>query len=445
MTALKTSADGQIRWTNWARNETAVPATLTRPASVEQISETIAAATAKGLPVKALGAGHSFTAIAAAHGAAAIDLSAWTGVESSDVASGLVTVRAGTTIKQLNAALDRVGLAMTNLGDIDAQTISGAISTGTHGTGAKLGGIATQVSALQVVLADGSVVTCSADERPDLFNAARVGLGALGVISTVTLRCERSFSLNADERPVPLEAVIEQLDELTTGHDHMEFYWFPYGRKALVKRNDRLPLDAAARPLSRAREFFEYTVMENVVYGAMCRAGRAVPKLVKPLNGLASIALSPRTYSDLSHRVFVTQRDVRFVESEYAVPRESLVDVLNELRAVVPKLAYPVMMPVEVRVAAADDIWLSTAYQRDSAYFAIHQYPGMPYREYFDAFEKIVAQVGGRPHWGKMHTLDAAVLRDRYPRFDDFRRVRAQVDPERVFRNAYLDRVLDAT
>nr|WP_042184064.1 D-arabinono-1,4-lactone oxidase [Kibdelosporangium sp. MJ126-NF4] len=445
MTALKTSADGQLRWTNWARNETATPATLSRPATVEQISDAITAATAQRLPVKALGAGHSFTAIASAHGGAAIDLSSWSGVESADVASGLVTVRSGTTIKQLNAALDRLGLAMANLGDIDAQTISGAISTGTHGTGAQLGGIATQVVALQLVLADGSVVTCSADERPDLFSAARVGLGALGVISTVTLRCERSFCLRADERPVPLEEVIERLDELIIGHDHMEFYWFPYGRKALVKRNDRLPLDAAARPLSRAREFFEYTVMENGVWGTMCRLGRAVPRLVSPLNGLASIALSPRTYSDASHRVFVTERNVRFVESEYAVPRESLVDVLTELRSMVPTLPHPVMMPVEVRVAAADDIWLSTAYQRDSAYFAIHQYPGMPYLEYFDAFERIVAQVGGRPHWGKMHSLDAAVLRERYPRFEDFRRVRAEVDPEQVFRNSYVDRVLGLT
>lgn len=445
MTALRTSADGRIRWTNWARTETAAPATVSRPSSVEQISEAVTTATAKGLPVKALGSGHSFTAIASAHAGAAIDLSGWTGVESADVASGLVTVRSGTTIRQLNAALDHLGLAMANLGDIDAQTISGAISTGTHGTGARLGGIATQVAALRLVLADGSVVTCSKDHHPDLFDAARVGLGALGVITSVTLRCERSFCLRADERPVPLEDVIEQLDDMVTGHDHMEFYWFPHGSKALVKRNDRLPLDAAARPLSRAREFFEYRIMENTVFDAFCRIGRAAPKMVEPLNKLFSAVFSARSYSDLSHRVFVTERNVPFVESEYAVPRESMVDVLNELRAVVPTLPHPVIMPIEVRVAAADDIWLSTAYRRDSAYFAIHQYPGMPYREYFDAFEKIVAQVGGRPHWGKMHNLDASVLRERYPRFDDFRRVRAEVDPGGVFGNAYLARVLDLT
>jgi FAD/FMN-containing dehydrogenase len=288
------------------------------------------------------------------------------------------------------------------------------------------------------------VVRCSTDERPDLFDAARVGLGALGIISTVTLRCEPSFALVADERPEPLESVIERVDELITAHDHMEFYWFPYGRKALVKRNDRLPLDAPVRPLSPARRFFEYTVMENTALAAMCGLGKTVPRLVKPLNQFASTALSPRNYSDTSHRVFVTSRNVRFVESEYAVPRESLLDVLAELRMLVPKLADPVMLPVEVRVAAADDIWLSTAYQRDSAYFAIHQYLGMPYQEYFDAFEAIVAQVGGRPHWGKMHSLDGTVLRERYPRFDDFLRVRNEVDPGRVFTNAYVERVLDS-
>jgi L-gulono-1,4-lactone dehydrogenase len=444
-TALKITADGRARWTNWARNETAFPASVIRPTSVAQIAETVTRAATDGLKVKALGAGHSFTAIAAANGATALDLSGWTGIESSDVPAGLVTVRAGTTIRQLNAGLDQLGLAMANLGDIDAQTISGAISTGTHGTGAKLGGIATQIHALELVLADGSVVTCSADERPELFDAARVGLGALGVISKVTLRCEPSFCLTADERPTPLEEVLDRLDDLITGHDHMEFYWFPYGQKALVKRNNRLPLDAPVRPLSRARRFFEYTVMENAVFGVVCRTGRAVPRLVQPLNRLSSTALSPRNYSDLSHRVFVTERNVRFVESEYAVPRESLAEVLGELRLAVPKLRHPVMLPVEIRVAAADDIWLSTAYQRDSAYFAIHQYPGMPYEEYFGVFEKIVAQVGGRPHWGKMHSLDAAALGERYPRFEDFRRVRADVDPAGLFGNAYLDRVLGSS
>ena len=351
-------------------------------------------------------------------------------------------MRAGTTLRALNAELDRLGLAMTNLGDIDAQTIAGAISTGTHGTGARFGGISTQVTALELVQPDGSVVSCSAEERPELFAAARVGLGALGVITTVTLRTEPSFVLAAEERPEPLEGVLANLDDNCAANDHFEFYWFPYGRNALTKRNNRLPAGTAPEPLSRARQFVEYRLMENTIFGAVCRVGRAVPKLVAPLNRLSSSVLSPRSYRDVSHKVFVTNRDVRFVESEYAIPRESIDQVLGELRARVPKLANPVMFPVEIRVAAADDIWLSTAYQRDSAYIAIHQFVGMPYREYFDLFESVVGAVGGRPHWGKMHTLDADVLRERYPRFDDFAALRATVDPTGVFANPYLDRLL---
>jgi FAD/FMN-containing dehydrogenase len=286
------------------------------------------------------------------------------------------------------------------------------------------------------------VVTCSATERTDLFAAARVGLGALGVISTVTLKTERSFVLSAEERPEPLEEVLDALDHNCAENDHFEFYWFPYGDKALTKRNNRLPPGAQRRPLSPLRRFYEYQVMENAAFGALCRIGRRAPRLARPIGRLTSSVLSPRSYRDTSHRVFVTSRGVHFVESEYAIPRESLGEVLAELRSRVPVLRDPVMFPVEIRVAAADDIWLSTAYGRDCAYVAIHQYVGMPYRVYFDLFESIAGAVGGRPHWGKMHTLDAATLRERYPRFDDFLRVRASVDPTGRFANPYTERVL---
>jgi len=429
------------RWTNWAGTAAASPLRVHRPRDTAAIAEAIGRTAADGRRLRPLGSGHSFTAIAAAN-SDAMDLTGWTGIASADVAKGLVTVRSGTTLKQLNAELDALGLAMTNLGDIDAQTVAGAISTGTHGTGARLGGIATQIAALELVLADGTVVTCSADERPDLFAAARVGLGALGVISTVTLQCEPSFLLSAQERPEPLEQVLEGFDQFADENDHFEFYWFPYGKNALVKRNNRLPAGSEHRPLSKLKEFVDYEITENVAFGGLCRLGRAVPKLVQPLGRFASNILSAREYSDTSHRVFVTHRGVRFVEAEFAIPREALHDVFSELRAFVPKLENPVAFPVEVRVAAADDIWLSTANGRDSAYIAIHQFVGMPYREYFAGFASIVGEVGGRPHWGKMHDLDAATLRSRYPRFDDFLRVRKEVDPAGIFTNTYLDRVL---
>lgn len=428
-------------WRNWAGTESAVATDVARPRDLEGITDTVTRAAGAGKTVRARGSGHSFTAAAAAHDIA-LDLRDWTGITAADLDTGLVTVRAGTTLRALNAELDRLGLAMTNLGDIDAQTVSGAISTGTHGTGARFGGIATQVAGLELVPADGSVVSCSAGERPELFAAARVSLGALGVISTVTLRTEPSFVLAARERPEPLDEVLATLAENCASHDHFEFYWFPYGQQVLTKRNDRLPPGTPTEPLSRPRQFVEYELMENTLFGMLCRLGRRVPKLVRPLNKLASTMLSERSYRDFSHRVFVTNRSVRFVESEYAVPREALGEVLAELRRRVPRLADPVIFPVEVRVAAADDIWLSTAYQRDSAYIAIHQFVGMPYREYFDMFESIAGAVGGRPHWGKMHTLGATVLRERYPRFDDFVEMRTKMDPTGVFGNPYLSRVL---
>ncbi len=439
-------------WRNWAGTATATPARWCRPRSEAEISAAVKDAASAGLRVRALGSGHSFTAVAATSGVA-LDLSQWTGITAADTGTGLVTVRSGTTLRALNAELGGLGLAMANLGDIDAQTLAGALSTGTHGTGARLGGLATQVESLELVLADGSVVSCSATSRPELFAAARIGLGALGVITSVTLRCVPSFTLLADERPVPVEEVLEQFDALADTNDHFEFYWFPYGRKALVKRNNRIsPGGSAARPAgprhagdSRTmpgwRRFWEFEVMENAAFGTLCRIGRARPRLIPALNRFSSAALSSRSYADLSHRVFVTPRRVRFAESEYAVPRESLGHVIAELRRAVPRLPDPVMFPVEVRVAAADDIWLSTAYGRESAYVAIHQYAGLPYRAYFDRFESIAAEVAGRPHWGKLHSLDAQRLRPLYPRFDEFRRVRAQVDPEARFGNSYLTRV----
>ena len=447
---MKASPDPRV-WRNWARTATATPARWCLPRSEAEISAAVKDAAPAGLTVRALGSGHSFTAAAATSGVA-LDLSGWTGIVAADTRTGLVTVRSGTTLRAFNAELAGLGLALANLGDIDVQTVAGALSTGTHGTGARLGGLATQIESLELVLADGSVVTCSASSRPELFGAARIGLGALGVITTVTLRCVPSFTLQADERPVPVEEVLEQFDALAAANDHVEFYWFPYGRQALVKRNNRSASSGAVSGaagsvppvMPRWRRFWEFEVMENAAFGTLCRLGRARPRLIPALNRFASAALSSRSYTDASHRVFVTPRRVRFTESEYAVPRESLGHVIAELRRAVPRLADPVMFPVEVRVAAADDIWLSTAYGRDSAYVAIHQYAGLPYRAYFDRFESIVAEVAGRPHWGKMHSLDAGRLGALYPRFDDFRRVRAEVDPEGSFGNSYLTRVLGA-
>ena len=430
-----------MSWTNWARTETATP-TAAAPRTPEEAADVITTAAANGRTVRPAGSGHSFTGIGSPGSGVLLDLRHWTGIVSTDLDRKQVTVRAGTPLHQLNAELDQLGLAMTNLGDIDRQTLAGAISTGTHGTGARFGGLASQVVALELLLADGSLVRCSREENPDLFDAARVGLGALGVLTTITLQCEPAFHLAAEEHPAGLDEVLARFDELAETNDHFEFYWFPHSRKALVKRNNRLPADEPPQPLGPLRHLVEYEVAENLLFGAICRIGREFPRLVPPLNRLCATAWSKRSYSDRSHRVFTTARRVLLVESEYAVPRDAVHHVIAELREAVGRLEHPVMFPVEVRVAAADDAWLSTAYQRPTAYIAIHQYTGMPYRHWFSTFEDVVAEVGGRPHWGKMHRLDAPDLRELYPKFDDFRKLRAELDPAGVFRNAYLSRVL---
>ncbi|GAA2334333.1 D-arabinono-1,4-lactone oxidase [Saccharopolyspora halophila] len=428
------------RWSNWGRTAAATPSSVVTPRDTTELAAAIERARQEGRTVRALGAGHSFSAIGSPDAGCALDLSQLSGIIHADPDTGLVTAHAGTPLHRLNAELDGLGLAMPNLGDIDRQTIAGAISTGTHGTGADLGGLATQVESLELMLADGTETSCSAERNPELFAAARIGLGALGVITAVTLRCVRSFTLAAEEHRAQLAEVLDGFAELAAGNDHFEFHWFPHSEKALVKRNNRCA--GPPRPLNPVRHFVEYELLENSLFGAVCGLGRAAKPLVRPLNRVCAAAWSARSYRDRSYRVFTTPRRIRFVESEYALPRELLPEVLRELRGVATRLSDPVMFPVEVRVAAPDDVWLSTAYRRPTAYIAVHQSIGMPHREWFDAFEDIAGAAGGRPHWGKMHRLDAAALRERYPRFDDFRRIRAAVDPDGVFANPHLNHVL---
>lgn len=436
-------------WSNWARTVHAEPTEIARPRDAEQAAEVITSARRAGHTVRPSGSGHSFGAIAAPlataerAGSVSLNLSRWTGITDVDRGNGTVTVRAGTTLRQLNADLDTLGLALPNLGDIDSQTVAGAIATGTHGTGSLFGGLATQVRGLELVLADGSTLRCDESENAELLDAARISLGALGLISTVTLGCVPAFALRADERPMPLDDVLADFDRIVANNDHAEFYWFPHGSHALVKRNNRLAEHETARPLHPLRSWLEYDVLENRLFGAVCRVGRRLPALVPSLNRLCGTTWSARSYGDTSHRVFVTSRDVRFVESEYAIDRERLGDLLDQLRQAARRLSDPVMFPVEVRVAAADSIWLSTAHGRDTAYVAVHQFTGMPYREWFDTFERLASEVGGRPHWGKMHRMSAEQLSERYPRFHDFRRVRRQLDPDGVFDSPHLRRVLD--
>ncbi|MCU1484261.1 MAG: FAD-dependent oxidoreductase [Actinomycetia bacterium] len=427
-----------MRWQNWAGNQSADPVAVEHPSYREDLVRIVREAGTRR--IKAVGAGHSFTAIAVTDGIQ-VQLDRYARLVSVDRESGLVTVESGMPLHQLNALLLQHGLGLTNMGDVDAQTISGAISTGTHGTGRSSASLAAQVVGLELVLASGEVVTCSATERPDLFAAACVGLGALGLISTVTIQTEPAFLLEADERPMPLDDVLDGIDELVAANEHFEYYWFPHTATALVKRNNRT--DGPPRPLG-LRGLLDDEVLSNGLFRLTCEVAKARPDLTARINGIAAKALGARTYVDAAPRVFTSPRRVRFKEMEYAIPRAELAPVVRELQSFVESSGLQISFPVEVRVAPADDLWLSTASGRDSAYVAVHVFRGTDHERYFEGAERIFTAAGGRPHWGKLHTRTADDLRASYPRFDDFVRLRDELDPDRRFANDYLDRVLGA-
>ncbi|MBQ1081461.1 MULTISPECIES: D-arabinono-1,4-lactone oxidase [unclassified Nocardiopsis] len=427
-----------VLWHTWADTHQARPRRTATPNSTEDVVSAVTSATAEGLRVRMVGTGHSFTDVAVTDGLLLAPHSL-TRVRSIDVGAGTATVEAGMPLCDFNDALAAEGVALANMGDIAVQTVAGAVQTGTHGTGRDAGGLASQVVGLEMVLADGSVVECSADRDPELFHAARVGLGAFGVLTALTFAVVPAFLLHAQEEPMPLDEVLERLPELRTKNDHFEFFWFPHTGNTNTKRNN--VSEGPAEPLSAFRGWLDDDFLSNTVFDRINRVCRRFPSAVRTVNQISSRALSARSYTDVSHRVFASVRDVRFVEMEYAIPAEHLVDVLREARSIVDRGDHRVSFPVEVRFAPADDVWLSTAYERETAYVAVHMYQGTPYERYFADMEAVFTSVGGRPHWGKMHTRDRAYLEAVHPRLGEALAVRDRVDPHRRFGNAYLDKV----
>ncbi len=426
-------------WANWAGDQRCRPARVLRPGSREELAEGIAAAAAAGQTVRVAGSGHSFTEAALTEGTM-IRPERLSGLLDADPASGLVEVAGGTVLADLNRELAALGLAMENLGDIDRQTIAGAISTGTHGTGARLRNISAQVEGIELVLADGSVRRLSAATDPELMGAARIGLGALGAIAAVTLRCVPAFTLLRVDAPHPREEVLDTFAERAEAHEHFELFTFPYDDGALVLERNRT--DEAARPRGRAAAYLNDVVLENWTLAALAQTGKALPRAIPALSRLAGRLASGGRVSDRSDRLFVNERRVRFTEMEYALPREAGPEAARRVVEWVRSNRYPVFFPIEMRVAAGDDAFLSPAHDRDTAYVAVHQYRGMEWRPYFEAVEAIMDDYDGRPHWGKRHFQTAETLAPRYPEWEKFQRARDTLDPDRVFANEYTERVL---
>jgi FAD-linked oxidoreductase len=421
-------------WSNWARTCSCDPVAIEEPKSRREVARAIERATEAGRTVRVAGAGHSFSPCVPTDGTL-LRLGRMNRI--LDTESDRVRVEAGITLGELSRGLLERGLALPNLGDIDAQTLAGALATATHGTGVRLPNLSAQVEAMELVLADG---THREIDGGDALRAARVGLGSLGVVTAVTLRCVPAFRLRAVDATLPLEEVLGSLDERADAHDHFEFWTFPHSPLALTRTNDRTD-DPVKAPRPRVAWVHD-VLLDNHALLVLMRAARRFPRAIPAINRFASRAASGRERVEWSHRVFASPRLVRFDELEYAIPREHAAEAVRACREILER--HPVSFPIELRFVAADDALLSPAHARDTAYVAVHVFEGMDGEAPFREVEKLMAGWGGRPHWGKRSYLSARELKPRYPRWDDFAAIRAELDPDGRFENDWVRRVLPA-
>ena len=387
-------------WGNWSGNVRANPHRVETPATEDEVVDVVQRAAAAGLAVRPAGSRHSFVPLCASDGVA-VDLDRLAGVEAIDTDARTATILGGTRLSAVGEPLRRAGLALHNQGDVDTQTITGAIGTGTHGTGPTLRNLSSAIVGVRIVAADGRVVTCSQSERVDLLDATRLSLGALGIITAVTVQCEPAYNLHERiwfEGPDESLALLEERIEATR---HYEFFWHP--QRDLFEHKALNPTDAAPSALpDRKRERI-----------------------------------------DASYRIFPSVRERRFNEMEYAVPAAAGHACFDEVRRVIRSHAPDLDWPVEYRTLAADDVWLSPAHDRASVTISVHQGAEHSYDALFAECEAVFRAHDGRPHWGKVHSLEHAALASLYPRWRDFLAMRRAVDPDGVFVNDYLRRLLD--
>ncbi len=433
---------GSGEWRNWAGDQACRPAAIEHPATTTEVAEAVGRARDAGRVVRVAGAGHSFTDTALTDGTL-LRLDRMRRVLEVDSTSGLARVEAGISLNELSEALWAHGLALENLGDIDVQSIAGATATGTHGTGSRLQNLSAGLQEVEVVTGAGSLVKVSEHDDPDAWRAARVSVGALGVVTAVTLQAVPAFTLEGVDATAPLEEVLGRVDDLVDGAEHFEFYVFPHSELALTRTNRRV--DQAPEPPSRARAWVDDVLLRNHVFGLACAAGRRAPRLIPSINRLLARASGTTRRVDRSYRIFASPRLVRFTEMEYALPRERAVEAVRAVLEVTSRPDFAVPFPIEVRFVAPDDAFLSPAGGRETCYIAVHMYRGMEWEPYFRAVEEVMNGFGGRPHWGKRHFQTTATLAPRYPEWERFQTVRRRLDPGGVFANGYVRRVLGAT
>jgi FAD-linked oxidoreductase len=422
---------------NWAGNVKWTPQEVLLPKTEDEIAAIIKKATSSGKSIRTVGSHHSFTPLLATN-SVSLSLDDMQGLISKEPNNRAIAW-AGTKLKRLSELLAEKGLAQENMGDINVQSLAGAISTGTHGTGITLGSVGTQVEEITFVNGLGELVTLNEEYNYHEFKCAQLSLGSLGVITRMKVRCKEAYNLELDIRKEKLSDVLANLDAIVNENRHFEFYSIPNSQWSQTKRSNIVSQEAGTT--SKFSAFINDIVLENWALQLLCSLNKTIPSSSKTISNLIGSFISNEKKIQQSHKVFSTVRNVKFTEMEYNIPYESYQDVVKELLRLIDKNNYRISFPQEHRFVQADDIYLSPAHNRKSAYIASHVYKGMDNKRYFKDLEDLFVDYGGRPHWGKMHTRDAAFFRKVYPKFDDFLQVRAKHDPNGVFLNDYLKKV----
>ena len=418
-------------WRNWSGGQTARPRAFLRPRNEADLIRSLRAAEGT---VRVTGAGHSFSALCTTDDTL-VSLDHLTGITEHDDTTLQATVWAGTRLRDLGEPLWNLGQGLINQGDVDPQSVAGACGTSTHGTGLGLGSFSSVMRGLRLVTPRGESIEANTVYDSDVYQAARCSLGALGIASQIRLQNRRPYSLHQREYTEPLESVLKNLDASLKAHRHYEFWAFFESEDVLVKTLDETSADATSPPM--------LDLPADLILKAASELAHAWPKVDGVLQRFITNVFPASEKIDRSYRVFPSARETRFNEMEYEVPMAQGPDCLREILAAVRQQNLNNFFPIEYRVVAADDAWLSPFYQRESASISIHQYHEVDYRPLFSFVEPIFWKYGGRPHWGKLHTLTHDRLAALYPKWDDWQRIRRRLDPQGRMLNAHLRTLLE--
>lgn len=434
---IKSVGKKGMKWSNWAGNVECVAEYIFYPRTEAEIVEIIELATKEGKRIRVVGEGHSFTPLIETD-YFIISLKYMAGIIHVDKENLLATAWAGTSINKANAALFKSGVAMVNLGDIDVQSLAGATATGTHGTGTAFGNVSTEIVAFTIITAKGEILHCSKEENTDLFMAGRVSLGALGIITKVTFNVVEAYKLEYVSSSNDFYETVDALEDYNQKNRNFEFYYFPYSDRLQLKESN-----ITDKPIKNNKilAYINDVFLENTVMKLVSKIGTTFPSTAKGLSRWMAKAVPKGRKVDYSHEIYATVREVRFKEMEYNIPIEHFKACIQEFKDLLEKNEYFVFFPVECRFVKGDDIWLSPAYGRDSAYIAVHVFTTMEHDPYFKDMEALFMRYDGRPHWGKMHTRTAATLSTTYQKWDAFLALRAELDPNNLFLNPYLERL----